>query len=108
MVGLALTPVRDMVVLDPFNTRSLAFQVVTLKSHLDALPSLVEDGMLEPPGRILAVLATEVETTDAGDLTPARVLGFEDALLKLSVAIGDRYFLQGANAAPTVKLGGLA
>jgi uncharacterized alpha-E superfamily protein len=108
LVGLALTPVRDMVVLDPFNTRSLAFQVVTLKAHLDALPSLVEDGMLEPPGRILVVLATDVETTDAGDLTPARMGEFEDALLKLSGAIGDRYFLQGANAAPTVKLGGLA
>ena len=27
LVGLALTPVRDMVMLDPFNTRSLAFQV---------------------------------------------------------------------------------
>jgi uncharacterized alpha-E superfamily protein len=108
LVGLALTPVRDMVVLDPFNTRSLAFQVVTLKAHLDALPSLVEDGMLEPPGRILVVLATDVETTDAGDLTPERMREFEDALLKLSGAIGDRYFLQGANAAPTVKLGGLA
>jgi uncharacterized circularly permuted ATP-grasp superfamily protein/uncharacterized alpha-E superfamily protein len=108
LVGLALTPVRDMVVLDPFNTRSLAWQVVTLKAHLDALPSLVEDGMLEPPGRILAVLATEVETTDAGDLTPGRMGKFEDALLRLSGAIGDRYFLQGANAAPTVKLGGLA
>ncbi|HEY1447678.1 MAG TPA: alpha-E domain-containing protein, partial [Caulobacteraceae bacterium] len=108
LVGLALTPVRDMVLLDPFNTRSLAWQVVTLKAHLDALPSLVEDGMLEPPGRILAVLATDVETTDAGDLTPLRMGEFEDALLRLSGAIGDRYFLQGANAAPTVKLGGLA
>jgi uncharacterized alpha-E superfamily protein len=108
LVGLALTPVRDMVVLDPFNTRSLAFQVVTLQQHLAALPSLVDDGMLEPPGRILTVLATEVETADAAALTAQRVLAFEDALLRLSGAIGDRYFLQGANAVPTVKLGGLA
>jgi uncharacterized circularly permuted ATP-grasp superfamily protein/uncharacterized alpha-E superfamily protein len=108
LVGLALTPVRDMVVLDPFNTRSLAFQVVTLKEHLGALPSLVDDGMLEAPARILVVLASEVETADAGALKPARMRRFEDALLRLSDAIGDRYFLQGANAAPTVKLGGLA
>ncbi len=108
LVGLALTPVRDMVVLDPFNTRSVAFQVVTLQQHLAALPSLVDDGMLEPPGRILAVLATKVETADAAALGAERVRGFEDALLRLSGAIGDRYFLQGANAVPTVKLGGLA
>jgi uncharacterized alpha-E superfamily protein len=108
LVGLAMTPVRDMVMLDPFNTRSLAFQVVTLQEHLAALPSLVDDGMLEAPRRILAVLATEVETADAAALTEERTRRFEDALLGLSGAIADRYFLQGANAVPTVKLGGLA
>ncbi len=51
LVGLALTPVRDMVMLDPYNTRSLAFQVVTLKDHLAALPALLDDGMLEEPDR---------------------------------------------------------
>src|SRR6202012_6022313 len=43
LVGLALTPVRDMVILDPFNTRSLAFQVTSIKEHLAALPSLQAD-----------------------------------------------------------------
>ena len=108
LVGLALTPVRDMVMLDPFNARSLAFQVETLQGHLAALPTLVEDGMLEPPARILVVLATEVETARAAALGPERTRDFEDALGQLSTAIGDRYFLQGANAVPTVKLGGLA
>jgi len=108
LVGLALTPVRDMVMLDPFNTRSLAFQVETLKAHLAALPTLVDDGMLEEPARILVLLATEVETADAATLGSNRAFAFEDALTRLSVAIGDRYFLQGANAVPTVKLGGLS
>jgi uncharacterized alpha-E superfamily protein len=108
LVGLALTPVRDMVLLDPFNSRSLAFQVEALKAHLAELPRLVEDGMLEPPARILTVLATEVETADAAEVGPERMLAFENALARLAVAIGDRYFLQGANAAPAVKLGGLA
>jgi uncharacterized alpha-E superfamily protein len=108
LVGLAITPVRDMVMLDPFNTRSLAFQVVTLQAHLAALPSLVDDGMLEAPGRILVVLATEVETADAATLTGQRMLAFGEALMRLSGAIADRYFLQGANAMPTVKLGSLA
>ena len=108
LVGLALRPVRDMVMLDPFNTRSLAFQVETLRDHLAALPSLVDDGMLEPPIRILTLLATEVSTADAGWIGPERALSFENALTKLSNAIADRYFLQGANAVPTVKLSGLA
>ncbi|HEX2817217.1 MAG TPA: circularly permuted type 2 ATP-grasp protein, partial [Phenylobacterium sp.] len=108
LVGLALTPVRDMVMLDPFNTRSLAFQVQTLKDHLALLPSLLADGMIEEPGKILLPLATEVETADAQHLTPARMQAFERTLLKLSGAIADRYFLQGAHAVPTAKLGGLA
>ncbi len=108
LVGLALTPVRDMVMLDPFNTRSLAFQVQTLKEHLAVLPSLLADGMLEEPSRVLLPLATDIETADAKTLTSAKMQGFERSLLKLSGAIADRYFLQGAHAVPTVKLGGLA
>ena len=108
LVGLALTPARDMVMLDPFNTRSLAFQVVTLKEHLSVLPSLLDDGMLEEPNRILLTLATQVETEDAAALDPEKMHGFEQALMRLSGAIAERYFLQGANAAPTIKLAGLA
>ena len=108
LVGLALTPVRDMVVLDPFNSRSVAFQVVTLREHLGALPALVDDGMLEEPGRILIPLATRVEIEDAGRLGVDTMRVFEQGLLDLAIAIGDRYFLQGAHAIPTVKLAGLA
>ena len=108
LVGLALTPVRDMVMLDPFNTRSLAFQVATLKAHLAALPSLLDDGMMEEPNRLLLVLATQVETEDAAHLDEDKMRAFEQALLRLSGAVADRYFLQGANAVPTTKLAGLA
>ena len=108
LVGLALTPARDMVMLDPFNTRSLAFQVVALKEHLSVLPTLLDDGMLEEPSRLLLPLATEVETADAGCLTTQSMLKFERTLMTLSGAIADRYFLQGANAVPTIKLAGLA
>jgi uncharacterized alpha-E superfamily protein len=108
LVGLALTPVRDMVMLDPFNTRSLAFQVFAVKDHLAALPSLLDDGMLEEPNRILLPLATQVETEDADGLNADKMLAFEHALMRLSNAIADRYFLQGANAVPTIKLAALA
>jgi len=108
LVGLALVPTRDMVLLDPFNTRSLAFQVLSIKQHLAALPSLLDDGMLEEPNRILLPLATEIETEDAANLDSESVLRFEQLLMRLSDAIADRYFLQGANAIPTVKLAALA
>jgi uncharacterized circularly permuted ATP-grasp superfamily protein/uncharacterized alpha-E superfamily protein len=108
LVGLALTPVRDMVILDPFNTRSLAFQVMALKDHLAGLPALLDDGMLEPPEKILLPLATQVETEDAVGLDADKVRGFEEALMDLSDAVADRYFLQGANAVPTTKMIGLA
>jgi len=108
LVGLALTPVRDMVMLDPFNTRSLAFQVFAIKEHLATLPSLLDDGMLEPPSRILLPLVAEVQTAEASRIDRRRSRGFEESLLALSGAIADRYFLQGANAVPTARLAGLA
>jgi uncharacterized circularly permuted ATP-grasp superfamily protein/uncharacterized alpha-E superfamily protein len=108
LVGLALIPVRDMVMLDPYNTRSLAFQIEAIREHLSGIPSLVGDGMLEAPKRILLLLSTRVETLDAADLEPATSFGFEQSLMSLSTAVADRYFLQGANAVPTVKLAGLS
>ena len=108
LVGLALNPVRDMVMLDPYNTRSLAFQAATLKEHLAILPSLQDDGMLEEPNRILLPLCTEIETAEAGHLTPSKMMSFERGLMLLSSAVADRYFLQGAKAVPTIKLASLA
>ena len=64
--------------------------------------------MLEEPNRILLPLATDIETADAARLHAETVLGFRAALMQLSDAISDRYFLQGANARPTVKLAALA
>ena len=108
LVGLAVTPVRDMVMLDPYNTRSLAFQVMAIKDHLAALPRLVDDGMLERPEKIILPLVTEVETEDAERLDANKILAIEHTLMDLSDAIADRFFLQGANAVPTTKMVGLA
>jgi uncharacterized circularly permuted ATP-grasp superfamily protein/uncharacterized alpha-E superfamily protein len=106
--GVALGPVRDLVMLDPYNPRSLAFQVEALKDHLAALPRLQDDGMPEAPEKLLARLACEVEVQDAADLDPAKALDFEQMLFDLSDSVTDRYFLQGPHATPTKKLGGLA
>ena len=40
LIGVALAPVRDMALLDPFNPRSVAFQVNRVDEHLAALPAL--------------------------------------------------------------------
>jgi len=106
--GISLTPVRDLVMLDPYNPRSVAFQVNTLKAQIAALPKLQDDGMPEEPARLLARLASAVEVQDAATLDGAQARSLEHLLLDLSNAITDRYFLQGANATPTKKLGGLA
>ncbi len=108
LIGLALTAVRDLVMLDPFNTRSLAFQLNTLREHLAVLPTLHEDGMMEEPSRILLSLSADVETEEARKLTEDKAHRFERALMRFSNAVADRYFLQGASAVPTVKLVGLA
>ena len=105
---MAPTPVRDLVMLDPHNPRALAFQVETLKEHVAALPKLVADGMLEEPARLLISLCGAIEVADAHSLDTGAALVFEQTLLALSDAIGERYFLQGAKAAPTKKFGGLA
>jgi uncharacterized alpha-E superfamily protein len=106
--GIALVPVRDLVILDPYNPRSVAFQIHALKAHLASLPSLQNDGMPEMPTRQIVRLASQVETANAADLDADKALEIERMLMNLSNAVADRYFLQGSNATPTKKLGGLA
>ncbi len=108
LVGMALTPVRDLVMLDPYNPRSVAFQVATLRTHFDSLPKLQDDGMPEAAMRLLIQLGSEIETEDAAGLGENKAKVIEQRLMSLSDALGDRYFLQGSNATPTKKLGGLA
>ena len=106
--GLALTPVRDLVMLDPYNPRSVAFQVDALRTHLAQLPTLRGDGMLEEPQRLLVRISADVQGEDAAKLTPAKALAIEQRLMALSDSIATRYFLQGSNATPTKKSTGLA
>lgn len=108
MEGMALTPVRDLVMLDPFNPRSVAFQVLALREHLTALPKLREDGMMEEPRRQVVRIAAELEAEEAARLDARKVLGVEQKLMQLSDAVAARYFLQGSNANPTKTTTGLA
>ncbi|MEW6435977.1 MAG: circularly permuted type 2 ATP-grasp protein [Pseudomonadota bacterium] len=108
MMGVALGPVRDMAVLDPFNPRSVAFQVERLNGHIAELPVLAEDGMLETPRRLIVQLTADISTTVADKLDVNRILAFENALLALAEAVAARYFLQGPHVARADTASGLA
>ncbi len=106
--GLAVAPVRDLVVLDPYNPRSVAFQVERLEEHLGILPALHDDGMPEAQRRLVSLLAAEMAAAEAAQLDHTTILAFEQRLLSLSDAISSRYFLQGPHAARAGKIMALA
>ena len=107
LVGMAVAPVRDMALLDPFNPRSVAFQVNRIDEGLGTLPVLRRDGMLEEPRRLTTLLQAELTTERAESLDDARILAFEQKLLALANAIAARYFLQGAGESRAEKVTGL-
>jgi len=96
--GVALAPARDMVMLDPYNPRSVAFQVAQIDAHLADLPSLRNDGILETPRRMSTSLHSELAVTEAEELDTGRLLAIEQRIMRLADAVAARYFLQGASA----------
>jgi uncharacterized alpha-E superfamily protein len=104
MTGLALVPVRDLVALDVYNPRSIAFQVARIREHLAALPTVRDDGLDEEPTMLANELGYAIATARAESLSPKTMLGIENRLMALSDAIGRRFFLQGAE---TVRAPGM-
>lgn len=98
LVGAALVPVRDMVLLDSFNPRSVAFQTERINEHFAALPVLQEDGIMELPRRIALKLASDLAVEDAEHIDAQKVAAVERRLMALADAIAARYFLQGPGA----------
>ena len=108
LVSAALAPVRDMALLDPFNPRSVAFQVAQIEQHLASLPVLREDGMLEIPRQIALKLKTDMAVEQANMLTADTMIDYRSRLIDLANAIADRYFLHGASTPSDEKPTGLA
>ena len=98
LVGVALAPVRDLALLDPYNPRSVAFQTGRIEEHIATLPVLRQDGIPEEPMRLATRLAAEIDTEVADRLEDASILGLENRLAALAEAIARRYFLHGASA----------
>src|ERR1700680_340835 len=65
LLGPLLAPVRDLVVLDPYNPRSVAFQVFALNDHIASLPTLKEGGLIERPHRLAVALQAVLTTAEA-------------------------------------------
>jgi uncharacterized alpha-E superfamily protein len=108
LVGPLLPPVRDLVVLDPYNPRSAAFQVSALNDHIAGLPTLKEGGLIERPQRLAVTLQATLTTAEAADLDTKSLFALEQDLLNLADAIGSHYFPHGPNASRPEKLTGLA
>jgi uncharacterized alpha-E superfamily protein len=108
LVGPLLAPVRDLVVLDPYNPRSAAFQVSALTEHIANLPALKEGGLIERPQRLAVALQATLTTSEAGSLDTKTLFALEQDLLNLADAIGLHYFPHGPNASRPEKLTGLA
>ena len=108
LVGPLLAPVRDLVVLDSYNPRSVAFQVSALNDHIASLPSLKEGGLIERPQRLAVALQATLTTVEAAALDAKTLFALEQDLLNLADAIGLHYFPHGPNASRPEKLTGLA
>ncbi len=108
VTGAALAPVRDMVLLDPFNPRSVAFQIAMINQHIASLPSLHEDGLPEEPRQIIERLSTEISTSVAGSLETAMILALEQKIASFNDAVAARYFLQRPEIAVGMSASGLA
>jgi uncharacterized circularly permuted ATP-grasp superfamily protein/uncharacterized alpha-E superfamily protein len=88
----AAAPVIDLVVLDPNNPRSLAYQLSRIEAHLAALPQRSGDGRLSPPEQIATALAAQIRTANATALDEPAFLALEEALMKLADLIASTYF----------------
>lgn len=108
LTGAAPAPVRDLVLLDPYNPRAVAFQVERLGEHLASLTPLSDDGMMEEPRRLQTRLSSDISTARADDLDARAILVIEQNLLALAEAVAARYFQHGPNAMRVQKKTGLA
>jgi uncharacterized circularly permuted ATP-grasp superfamily protein/uncharacterized alpha-E superfamily protein len=108
LVGPLLAPVRDLVVLDPYNPRSVAFQVSAMNDHIASLPALKETGLIERPQRLAVALQARLATGEAEAFDTKSLFALEQDLLTLAEAIGGHYFPHGSSATRPEKLTGLA
>ena len=87
----ARAPVIDLVVLDPHNPRSIAYQLDRIEQHLAGLPQLYSGGRLSPTQQLVVSMTTALRTADAADVDEDLVVAMESGLMTLSEAITSAY-----------------
>lgn len=96
----ALAPVIDLVMFDPSNPRSVAFQLDRIETHLAALPNREVAGRLSPVRQIAAMLATRLRTADAASIGAGEIIGVENELMRLSETIASTYLTHNVRLQP--------
>jgi uncharacterized circularly permuted ATP-grasp superfamily protein/uncharacterized alpha-E superfamily protein len=87
----ALAPVIDLIMLDPNNPRSVAFQLDRVETHLAELPRRHAADGLSPVQQIATSIATRLRTAEAAKIDYASIADIEDALMNLSEVISSYY-----------------
>jgi uncharacterized circularly permuted ATP-grasp superfamily protein/uncharacterized alpha-E superfamily protein len=87
----ARAPVLDLVMLDPNNPRSVAFQLDRIERHLSALPGRSETGRLSPVQQIVAAIVTRLRTVEAAAIDESLLIEVEQSLMRLSDSITATY-----------------
>ena len=82
----------DLIVLDPNNPRSVAYQLARIETHLATLPKRTDESRLSPPEQIATALVARIRTADAAALDQETFVGAEVALMKLADLVGSSYF----------------
>lgn len=100
LAGPARSPVMDLLLLDPENPRSLAFQLEAITAHIEALPVLSENGLPEAPLLAARALNCIYAGLTAEAVDEKLLIDTEKRLLALSDAVSLRYFLQFEQQAP--------
>lgn len=83
----------DLMVLDPTNPRSCAFQANRLHDLVNRLPGHRPEEMLTHCQRLVERLTTELHVIDANDLDESFLLLQEEGLMVLSEGLSDRYLI---------------
>ena len=97
----ARAPVIDLVVLDPHNPRSVAYQIDRIEEHLAALERTHADGRLSPTQQIALSLATTFRTIEAAAIDNTVMMATEDGLMRLSDAITSSYLTHNVRSETT-------
>ena len=103
--------VLDLVLTDETNPRSLAFQIMMAKEHIDQLPREKHQRGLSVEQRIIMNLSSSIQMLDVDTLRPNRLTenaslaDWSDQFARLSKAISHRYLVHASPSRQLTDMG---